>query len=130
MLFDVDSKDLSLGMSCPPLSFLAPKVLMDIKQIIGSTGLFMLNLVCRDETLREEAITNLQKQFASVCSYKLDEDINEIVFCANDERYKTVDQWKKYMGTAGRRLNNAVKVQKLSDKDVLDVADFLSELKI
>ncbi|XP_017873074.1 PREDICTED: methyltransferase-like protein 13 [Drosophila arizonae] len=130
VLFDVDSKDLSLGMSCPPKSFLANKVLIDIKQIIGPTGLFMLNLVCRDESLRDESIANLKEQFVSVCSYKLDEDINEIVFCANDERYKTIDQWKKHMGTAGRRLNNAVKNQKLSDKDALDVADFLSELKI
>ncbi|EDW13508.1 eEF1A lysine and N-terminal methyltransferase homolog [Drosophila mojavensis] len=130
VLFDVDSKDLSLGMSCPPKSFLAKKVLIDIKQIIGPTGLFMLNLVCRDESLRDESIANLKEQFVSVCSYKLDEDINEIVFCANDERYKTIDQWKKHMGTAGRRLNNAVKNQKLSDKDALDVTDFLSELKI
>lgn len=126
----MDSKDLSLGMSCPPKSFLAKKVLIDIKQIIGPTGLFMLNLVCRDESLRDESIANLKEQFVSVCSYKLDEDINEIVFCANDERYKTIDQWKKHMGTAGRRLNNAVKNQKLSDKDALDVTDFLSELKI
>ncbi|TDG40126.1 hypothetical protein AWZ03_013447 [Drosophila navojoa] len=130
VLFDVDSKDLSVGMSCPPKSFLANKVLIDIKQILGPTGLFMLNLVCRDDSLRNETIANLKQHFVSVCSYKLDEDINEIVFCANNECYKTIDQWKKHMGTAGRRLNNAVKDQKLSDKDALDVADFLSELKI
>ncbi|KAH8412813.1 hypothetical protein KR009_005883 [Drosophila setifemur] len=130
VLFDVDSKDLSLGMSCPPQSFLANDILLHIKEIIGPKGLFMLNLVCRDETLRTAAIEDLQKVFPAVCSYKLDEDINEVVYCANDEKYKTVEQWRKHFGTAGRGLNNAVKDNKLASEDALDVADFLSELKI
>jgi len=130
VLFDVDSKDLSLGMSCPPQSFLANKILQHIKEIIGPKGLFMLNLVCRDESLRTEALDNLHKVFPAVCSYKLDEDINEIIYCANDEKYKTVEQWKKNMGTAGRGLNSAVKETKLASDDALEVAEFLSELKI
>ncbi|XP_016963875.1 eEF1A lysine and N-terminal methyltransferase homolog [Drosophila biarmipes] len=130
VLFDVDSKDLSLGMSCPPQSFLANKILLHIKEIIGPKGLFMLNLVCRDESLRTEALDNLHKVFPAVCSYKLDEDINEIIYCANDEKYKTVEQWKKSMGTAGRGLNSAVKETKLASEDALEVAEFLSELKI
>ncbi|XP_052853485.1 eEF1A lysine and N-terminal methyltransferase homolog [Drosophila gunungcola] len=130
VLFDVDSKDLSLGMSCPPQSFLANQILQHIKEIIGPKGLFMLNLVCRDESLRSEALDNLHKVFPAVCSYKLDEDINEIVYCANDEKYKTVEQWKKNLGTAGRGLNSAVKETKLASEDALEVAEFLSELKI
>ncbi|KAH8325691.1 hypothetical protein KR067_004465 [Drosophila pandora] len=130
VLFDVDSKDLSLGMSCPPQSFLANDILQHIKEIIGPKGLFMLNLVCRDESLRSSAMEGLQKVFPAVCSYKLDEDINEVVYCANDEKYKTVEQWKKQFGTAGRGLNSAVKEQKLALDDALEVADFLSELKI
>ncbi|KAH8399680.1 hypothetical protein KR009_000473 [Drosophila setifemur] len=117
-------------MSCPPQSFLANDILLHIKEIIGPKGLFMLNLVCRDETLRTAAIEDLQKVFPAVCSYKLDEDINEVVYCANDEKYKTVEQWRKHFGTAGRGLNNAVKDNKLASEDALDVADFLSELKI
>ncbi|KAH8400549.1 hypothetical protein KR222_006179 [Zaprionus bogoriensis] len=130
VLFDVDSKDLSLGMSCPPKSFLAPEILQFIKKIIGPKGLFMLNLVCRDETLRSEAITNLQKVFLAVCSYKLDEDINEVVYCANDEEYKSMEQWRKQMGTAARGLNSAAKSQRFTNEDMLDVTEFLSELKI
>ncbi|XP_034668300.1 eEF1A lysine and N-terminal methyltransferase homolog [Drosophila subobscura] len=130
VLFDVDSKDLSLGMSCPPQGFLAHDVLLHIKEIIGPKGLFMLNLVCRDETLKAEAMANLQKVFPAVCSYKLEEDINEVVYCANDEKYKTVEHWQKAMGTAGRGLNTAIKEHKLANEDALEVADFLSELKI
>ncbi|XP_017032960.1 eEF1A lysine and N-terminal methyltransferase homolog [Drosophila kikkawai] len=130
VLFDVDSKDLSLGMSCPPPSFLANEVLQHIKEIIGPKGLFMLNLVCRDEALRSEAIDNLHKVFPAVCTYKLDEDINEIVYCANDAKYKTVEHWKKSLGTAGRALNSAVRETKLANEDALEVAEFLGELKI
>ncbi|KAH8240559.1 hypothetical protein KR026_000152 [Drosophila bipectinata] len=130
VLFDVDSKDLSLGMSCPPQSFLAHDILQHIKEIIGPKGLFMLNLVCRDESLRGSAMEGLRKVFPAVCSYKLDEDINEVVYCANDEKYKTVEQWRKQFGTAGRGLNSAVKEQKLALDDALEVADFLGELKI
>ncbi|KAH8326825.1 hypothetical protein KR074_001468 [Drosophila pseudoananassae] len=130
VLFDVDSKDLSLGMSCPPQSFLANDILQHIKEIIGPKGLFMLNLVCRDESLRGSAMEGLRKVFPAVCSYKLDEDINEVVYCANDEKYKTVEQWRKQFGTAGRGLNGAVKEQKLALEDALEVADFLGELKI
>ncbi|XP_068150384.1 LOW QUALITY PROTEIN: eEF1A lysine and N-terminal methyltransferase homolog [Drosophila tropicalis] len=130
VLFDVDSKDLSLGMSCPPESFIAPVILQHIKEIIGPKGLFMLNLVCRDESLRSEALENLQKTFSAVCSYKLDEDINEIVYCANDSKYKTIEQWKKQMGTAARGLNGAVREHKLATDDALEVAEFLNELKL
>lgn len=129
-MFDVDSKDLSLGMSCPPQSFLANEILQHIKEIIGPKGLFMLNLVCRDETLRSEAIDNLHNVFPAVCTYKLDEDINEIVYCANDVKYKSVEQWKKSLGTAGRTLNSAVRDTKLASEDPLEVAEFLSDLKI
>lgn len=130
MLFDVDSKDLSLGMSCPPKSFLEPAVLNNIKSIIGDKGLFILNLVCRDEALRDEALLQLRNAFKAVCCYKLEEDINEIIYCSNSEKYKSIVEWKKDLGAAARRLNNAAKAQKLHNDDMLEITEFLKELKI
>ncbi|XP_011210039.2 eEF1A lysine and N-terminal methyltransferase homolog [Bactrocera dorsalis] len=130
VLFDVDSKDLSLGMSCPPKSFLEPTVLNNIKSIIGDKGLFILNLVCRDEALRDEALLQLRSAFKSVCCYKLDEDINEIIYCSNNEKYKSIAEWKKDLGAAARRLNNAAKEQNLHKEEMLEVTEFLNELKI
>ncbi|XP_023292079.2 eEF1A lysine and N-terminal methyltransferase homolog [Lucilia cuprina] len=130
VLFDVDSKDLSLGMSCPPPTFLADTVLSNITSIIGDKGLFILNLVCRDETLRANALESMKKVFPSICTYKLDEDINEVVYCTNNSKLTNLKNWKKLMGSAGRNLNTAVKSKKLNVDDMLDVTEFMNDLKL
>lgn len=130
VLFDVDSKDITLGMSCPPPNFLAPEVLESLKYIIGPKGIFILNLVCRDEQLREETVNNLNKVFTSCCCYKLDEDVNEVIYCTNDEKYKNLTDWKKILGTSSRSLNSIAKESQFSDSDMVDVTDFLNDLKI
>ncbi|CAD7000074.1 unnamed protein product [Ceratitis capitata] len=130
VLFDVDSKDSSLGMSCPPKSFLEPAVLENIMSIIGDKGLFILNLVCRDEVLRDEALVQLRAAFKSVCCYKLDEEINEVIYCSNNEKYKSIEEWKKDLGAAARRLNTATREKKLYDDDMLEVTEFLNDLKM
>lgn len=117
-------------MSCPPQSFLEQNVLENIKQLIDAKGLFILNLVCRDEVLREKALAKLQHVFPSVCSYKLEEDINEVLYCSNVLKYKAVDDWKKVLGTSCRTLNNLAKQQKLAQDDLLDVTEFLNDLKV
>uniref|UniRef100_A0A1I8MCI7 eEF1A lysine and N-terminal methyltransferase homolog n=1 Tax=Musca domestica TaxID=7370 RepID=A0A1I8MCI7_MUSDO len=130
ILFDVDSKDLTLGMSCPPPAFMSNEVLTNLKTILSENGLFILNLVCRDESLRDKTIDDLKTVFPSMCSYQLDEDVNEIVYCANNGKYKNLAVWKKCLGTSGQTLNQAAKKKKLCRDEVLDVTEFLSELKI
>ncbi|CAD7078893.1 unnamed protein product [Hermetia illucens] len=126
ILFDVDSKDLSLGMSCPPASFLEPTVLNDVKMLIGNKGVFVLNLVCRDETLREKVLNDLRSFFKSICSYKLDEDVNEIIYCTNYD----VPSWAKALENASKDINNAVKQLKWSKDEMIDLSSFIGDLKI
>ena len=126
----MDSKDLSLGMSCPPPTFLAKEVLANVKSIIGEKGLFILNLVCRNEELRSTAIKYLKNYFAAMCNYKLDEDINEVIYCTNNEKLTNPKNWKKLLVSSGRSLNAAVKAKKLNNEDLLDVTEFMKELKL
>lgn len=126
----MDSKDLSLGMSCPPPTFLANEVLANIKNIIGEKGLFILNLVCRDEKLRGSAMKCLKKYFPAMCTYKLDEDINEVIYCTNSEKLTNQKNWKKALISSGKTLNASVKAKKLSNDDLLDVTEFMKELKL
>ncbi|XP_073827007.1 eEF1A lysine and N-terminal methyltransferase homolog isoform X2 [Musca autumnalis] len=130
ILFDVDSKDLTLGMSCPPPAFMSHDVLLNLKSILSENGLFILNLVCRDETLREKTLDDLKEIFPSLCSYKLDEDVNEIIYGTNNDKYKNLPAWKKSLGASGQKLNSVTKKKKLCKDEVLDVTDFLNELKI
>lgn len=130
VLFDVDSKDLSLGMSCPPPSFIADPVLVNIKTIIGDKGLFILNLVCRDETLRANALKSLKTVFPAMCTFKLEEDINEVVYCSNNDKLTNLKNWKKLLGSSGRNLNAAVKTKKLNEEEMLDVTEFMNDLKL
>lgn len=44
ILFDVDSKDPTVGMSCPPVQFLELDVLDTVKALIRDNGTFSLNM--------------------------------------------------------------------------------------
>lgn len=83
VLFDVDSKDTQIGMSCPPKHFLEPTVLDNIRKVLTKNGLFVLNIVLRDSSLRPTVIKNLKNKFQTLVCYKLEEDLNEIIICSN-----------------------------------------------
>jgi hypothetical protein len=38
VMFDVDNKDTSLGMSCPPKEFVSEDVIADVKKILSQDG--------------------------------------------------------------------------------------------
>jgi hypothetical protein len=38
VLFDVDNKDMSLGMSCPPPEFVTTEIMNDVKIILKEDG--------------------------------------------------------------------------------------------
>lgn len=130
ILFDVDSKDLTLGMSCPPKSFLESNVIKAVKSLIGKDGVFVLNLVCRDDQLRENVIGDLKKYFSAVLGYKLDEDVNEVIYCTNSTHVGNLDKWKKSFVSSARNLNSQARESKLCKEDMVDVSDFLQQLKI
>lgn len=85
ILFDVDSKDSSTGMSCPPKQFLTKKVLQNVKNALKKDGLFVLNMVLRDESLRPKIVSDLKGVFDITVGYKLEEDLNEVVACCVDK---------------------------------------------
>ncbi|CAG9826229.1 unnamed protein product [Diabrotica balteata] len=83
LLFDVDSKDSSIGMSCPPQGFLDKPVLENVVRILDKRGIFVLNVVLRENSLRPGVLASLKTHFQNILSYKLQEDLNEIFICSN-----------------------------------------------
>ncbi|XP_035916932.1 eEF1A lysine and N-terminal methyltransferase homolog isoform X2 [Anopheles stephensi] len=131
LLFDVDSKDPSVGMSCPPAAFVERTVLANVRKIIGDTGLFVLNLVCRNDSLRETTVEALKQTFRYVLSYQLEEDVNEIFYCTDNERLKEVTNWQELLRTAADDVNKLARKEKLTmEQELVDLSDFIAALKI
>lgn len=100
-------------MSCPPRPFLEPAVIENVQKCIGTSGVFVLNLVCRDDKLREVVLSELRNAFRAVCAYKLEEDVNEIVYCRNGgattattDASTEAKQWLRDLELAARGLND------------------------
>lgn len=130
ILFDVDSKDPTLGMSCPPQAFIEQSVLSNARKLVGDDGIFVLNLVCRDESLRGKVVDGLRQVFKYVMSYKLEEDVNEIFYCTDNNALSSGEKWQEAMKESAAEINSLAKKQKLSREDLVDLAEFVHGLKI
>ncbi|XP_068921683.1 eEF1A lysine and N-terminal methyltransferase isoform X1 [Petaurus breviceps papuanus] len=81
IMFDVDSKDPAVGMSCPPPAFVDHAFLQDVKGILTPGGVFILNLVCRDSGLKDSVLAGLKKVFPLLYVRQIEGEVNEILFC-------------------------------------------------
>ncbi|XP_004756762.3 eEF1A lysine and N-terminal methyltransferase isoform X1 [Mustela putorius furo] len=81
VMFDVDSKDPTLGMSCPPPAFVDQPFLQKVKSILTPEGVFILNLVCRDLGLKDSVLTGLKAVFPLLYVRRIEGEVNEILFC-------------------------------------------------
>ncbi|KAM6305409.1 eEF1A lysine and N-terminal methyltransferase isoform 2-T2 [Aegotheles albertisi] len=81
IMFDVDSKDLTVGMSCPPPAFVEKPFLQKVKTILKPEGVFVLNLVCRDTRLKESVLATLREVFPLLYTRRIEGEVNEILFC-------------------------------------------------
>lgn len=91
------------------------------------TGIFILNLVCRDEKLRDNVLHDLKKTFKTVVSYKLDEDVNEILYCQNIEY--DASKWNETMEKSAKHINDLLKKEE-NTSDSIDLNEFMQQLKI
>jgi len=129
IMLDVDSKDISSGLSCPPPTFLDSTFLKKLSSRMNKGGMFVLNLVCRDSVLRTEIIKKLTSLWTFVVSYKLEEEVNEILFCSNNDKLKTGDV-NCTINQAFKFVNDHVKKVTKLKNDFIDLKDALKLLKI
>ncbi|XP_058120843.1 eEF1A lysine and N-terminal methyltransferase homolog [Anopheles ziemanni] len=131
VLFDVDSKDPTVGMSCPPAIFVERNVLAHVRQLVGDEGLFVLNLVCRNDALRETTVQSLRESFKYVLSYKLEEDVNEVFYCTDNERLKDATNWQQELRESANDVNKLARKEKLThEQELVDLSDFVNALQI
>ncbi|KAL6440840.1 hypothetical protein ACFW04_003339 [Cataglyphis niger] len=129
ILFDIDSKDTTVGMSCPPKQFLELSVLKAVAACLTKDGLFILNLVSRDKNLKQKAKDDLNSVFQSLACYAIQDEVNEIVMCSIEKHDSK--EWRNKLKLAAMSLNKQAAARKLSSfKEAFDVSTLLESLSM
>ncbi|KAL2529848.1 S-adenosyl-L-methionine-dependent methyltransferase superfamily protein [Forsythia ovata] len=84
LIIDVDSSDLSSGLTCPASEFVEESFLLTVKYSLSEQGLFVINLVSRSSAVKDKVFSRLQTVFSNIFSLQLEEDLNEVIFALND----------------------------------------------
>jgi len=82
IIIDVDTKDASSAMSCPPGTFVEKSFLECVQQCLSPDGALIINLSCRLESSKKSVIDSLSQVFSQVYLVKVDDDVNEIVIAS------------------------------------------------
>ncbi|XP_057837789.1 uncharacterized protein LOC131047991 isoform X2 [Cryptomeria japonica] len=80
LIIDVDSDDLSTGLSCPHSSFVEESFLRNAKESLCIDGILILNLVSRSATVHKMVISRMETVFEELFSLEIEEDVNKILF--------------------------------------------------
>lgn len=79
------------------------------------SGVFILNLVCRNTELRDQVVSDLYTVFPELYSIGIEGEVNEIVIALPQNRYQSATEYKKSIGTLRALFQSSVvKLQKLA----------------
>lgn len=92
IVYDMDSKDVSLGMICPPQIFIEVSVLNLVAKCLEIDGLFTSNLAIKNDVLKQAAIKNMEKVFKYISKSTITTEQGVVVASMNSKR---VTEWKK-----------------------------------
>ncbi|GFO39899.1 methyltransferase-like protein 13 [Plakobranchus ocellatus] len=128
LALDVDCKDTSVALSCPPSVFVEHEFLTTVSKLLAEDGLFILNLASRDDGIKQEVLDRIHTVFASCAKVDLEEDINTIVFASNISPAVNSFSDKD-------RLNAVLKQMSLNIKSVyhdtnVDLVEIMTNLKL
>ncbi|XP_005103862.1 eEF1A lysine and N-terminal methyltransferase [Aplysia californica] len=127
IIIDVDSKDNSVGLSCPPLAFVEKDFLEAIGSLLSPEGIFLLNLASRDEELGKSVLDRIALTFTSCGSLKLEEDVNTIVYAAHCTSSSPAWQ-RENLDAAWREMD--AKIRKVWPDTNVELQDMMSGLTL
>ncbi|XP_050694174.1 eEF1A lysine and N-terminal methyltransferase-like [Eriocheir sinensis] len=131
ILFDVDSKDSSEGMSCPPAAFVEPMFLQRVAQCLSEGGLLILNLVCRDEELRAKTITTIKSAFPTVLQQDIPGEVNCILHCLLAPPGEAEGLRGRFEGKVkGLNVRLSRRYEKEEEEDVWELAEMVKGLRV
>ncbi|XP_061894844.1 eEF1A lysine and N-terminal methyltransferase isoform X1 [Entelurus aequoreus] len=124
IMFDVDNKDSTVGMSSPPAAFVESAVLHQVSRLLTPKGVFILNLVCRDSALRKDVLERVSRVFPTILFRAIDGEVNEVLVCARGESVPLAS-----LKRASGRLQSALRSD-VSRGPQIDIADLLKDLRV
>ncbi|XP_055800295.1 eEF1A lysine and N-terminal methyltransferase isoform X2 [Salvelinus fontinalis] len=130
IMFDVDSKDPSLGMSCPPPAFVETAFLERVGNLLTPRGVFMLNLVCRDSALKKSVLGRVRGVFPRVLSRGIEGEVNEVLLCSRGTGETGVPP---SLLKAGKTLQGALGMNSSRAATCIpqiDITELLEDLKV
>uniref|UniRef100_A0A8C5PHZ0 eEF1A lysine and N-terminal methyltransferase n=1 Tax=Leptobrachium leishanense TaxID=445787 RepID=A0A8C5PHZ0_9ANUR len=127
VMFDVDSKDTSVGMSCPPSAFVEKDFLQNVHKILKTEGVFILNLVCRDPVMRGDVMKVLHDVFPLIYRTKIEEEVNEILFC---RPVLEKSRSPKELIESAKNLETHLRRPGVHWDETYDLADMLKNVKV
>lgn len=144
VILDVDSKDRTTGMSCPPLPFVTPAFMTSVKDLLKDSGLLMINVVCRDDKLKNQVFQDIQEVFPYVYTKDFTDDVNTVLYALPsqpvlpDPTYRSETGGKKKGGPVDpliRGLSANVSVLQKNIKDSnssvsVDLVEMLQGIKL
>uniref|UniRef100_A0A3Q3VYE2 eEF1A lysine and N-terminal methyltransferase n=1 Tax=Mola mola TaxID=94237 RepID=A0A3Q3VYE2_MOLML len=134
VMFDVDNKDSTMGMSGPPAEFVESLILKKVSNLLTPKGIFILNLVCRNLALRKSVLERINAVFPTIFSKKIEGDVNEVLLCSCREK-KTSDATciPPSLTQAAKSLQSALRFNRTGTSGSsphIDIAELLTDLKI
>ncbi|XP_047443253.1 eEF1A lysine and N-terminal methyltransferase [Mugil cephalus] len=133
IMFDVDNKDSTLGMSCPPAAFVETPILQKVCSLLTPRGLFILNLACRDPALRKTVLERVSGVFPTILSRKIEEEINEVLLCSRVEK-EAPDAARilPSLSQSAKNLQSALYSNRTEPhrKPHIDIAELLKDIKV
>ncbi|XP_040895833.1 eEF1A lysine and N-terminal methyltransferase [Toxotes jaculatrix] len=133
IMFDVDNKDSTVGMSCPPAAFVETAILQKVCSLLTPRGVFILNLVCRDPVLRKSVLQRVSAVFPCILSRKIEGEVNEVLLCSHGEN-KTPDAARVLpsLNQAAMNLQSALCSNRsgTNRSPHIDIVELLKDLKV
>ncbi|XP_030289321.1 eEF1A lysine and N-terminal methyltransferase isoform X1 [Sparus aurata] len=133
IMFDVDNKDSSLGMSCPPAAFVETPILQKVSSLLTPRGVFILNLACRNPAMRKSTLERVSAVFPNILSKKIEEEINEILLCSRGEsETQGAAHILQSLNQGAKSLQSALCSSRTGTDSSphIDIAELLKDLKV
>ena len=137
VVFDVDAKDESVGMSCPPEAFVASGYLAEVRRILRPAGLLMINVSARSGKLLAQAVKQVRDAFepagGAVWVVQPDMDaVNRVIYALKDRasaKKVAANPTKLGIDTFEKVASTKKKMSKALQADVEEISEMLGRMR-